>query len=380
MSAGNDLLRRAACLAGAVPGIHPQRRDVAFVAERQDWSIRWDGRYICDGVERLAPGSMRLTDRPYLARDKIVHYGSHYLWNAWYRSLPSGPRYVVTYFHGKPDDGPQARADVDRFMASLPKIACVVTAASAMEARLLDWGVPRSKLVRIALGVDTAHFTPPSPTMREAARKRFDLPADAEIVASFQKDGNGWGEGLEPKLIKGPDLFVAALARLKARGRPVMALLTGPARGYVKRGLEQSGVPYRHVYLDRYLDIVEAYRAADLYLMLSREEGGPKSILEAMASATPLVASDCGMTPDVVVSGVNGISVPLDDADAAADRAFEVLAGEIDRATLIAAGRRTSLDYDWSRIAGEYWTRVYEPLLQGQNPGAAAAPVPKGNV
>ena len=68
------------------------------------------------------------------------------------------------------------------------------------------------------------------------------------MICSFQKDGIGWGEGLEPKLIKGPDIFVETMRNLKAAGLPVVAMLTGPARGYVKLMLDKYNVPFIHNY------------------------------------------------------------------------------------------------------------------------------------
>ena len=70
----------------------------------------------------------------------------------------------------------------------------------------------------------------------------------AFVVGSFQKDGVGWGEGLEPKLVKGPDVLVARARAPRAPEVPeLFVLLTGPARGYVRRELERLGIPYRHV-------------------------------------------------------------------------------------------------------------------------------------
>ena len=46
------------------------------------------------------------------------------------------------------------------------------------------------------------------------------------MVGSFQKDGVGWAEGLEPKLIKGPDVLVAALELLKAEVPELFVVLT----------------------------------------------------------------------------------------------------------------------------------------------------------
>ena len=109
------------------------------------------------------------------------------------------------------------------------------------------------------------------------------------VIGSFQKDGKGWGEGNEPKLIKGPDV-----------------LLTGPARGYVKTGLESLKIPCKHLYLQDYREIGKYYQALDAYLVTSREEGGPKGVLESMASGIPLISTRVGQAQDLVKQGING--------------------------------------------------------------------------
>ena len=66
-----------------------------------------------------------------------------------------------------------------------------------------------STSTRFPLVDDGARGAPPAP--------RSGLPDDAFVVGSFQKDGVGWGDGLEPKLVKGPDVLVEALARAHER-------------------------------------------------------------------------------------------------------------------------------------------------------------------
>jgi glycosyltransferase involved in cell wall biosynthesis len=238
----------------------------------------------------------------------------------------------------------------------------VVTAASEVEHRLLSWGVPRHKLELVPLGVDTALFSPATAEQREQARAALGIPDGTLAVGSFQKDGVGWGDGMEPKLIKGPDLFVDAMARL-ARDLPVMAVLSGPARGYVKAGLEQAGVPFVHRYVEDFRDTAQLWHALDLYLMTSREEGGPKAILEAMASGVPLVSTRTGMAADVIADGVNAALVEHPDAALLAGRAGSLLADARRRAALMEAGRETAERYDWSRTGAMMWERVYKELL-----------------
>jgi glycosyltransferase involved in cell wall biosynthesis len=141
------------------------------------------------------------------------------------------------------------------------------------------------------------------------------LPESAFIVGSFQKDGVGWGEGLQPKEIKGPDTLVATLERLRTRIPELAVLLTGPARGYVRRELERLDILHRHVKLASRDELATAYHALDVYLVTSRQEGGPKSVLESMAAGTPIVTTRVGQATEIVADGVTGLLADVDDVD-----------------------------------------------------------------
>jgi glycosyltransferase involved in cell wall biosynthesis len=114
-------------------------------------------------------------------------------------------------------------------------------------------------------------------------------------------------------------------------------LLSGPARGYVRAGLDRLGIPYVHRRLERYEDVAQLYHALDVYLVPSRQEGGPKSVLEAMASGVPIVSTRVGQATELVRDRVNGRLVDVEDVDALVDALTE------DRlASSVAAGRETA--------------------------------------
>ncbi|MGE5502825.1 MAG: glycosyltransferase family 4 protein [Actinomycetota bacterium] len=358
--AAKALARRALMLAGRVlPGA---ACPVGYVVEAANWSIRWDGTYYAQAVNARHPGTVEVTDRPWRHPGRVLHFGSQFVWELWAAALPAASRPVVTYFHGRPEDGPDMARHVDAFLKSVPRLAKVVTAAAEVEARLLSWGVPRAKLARVPLGVDTALLRPPTADQRAAARAALGIPDGALAIGSFQKDGVGWGEGMEPKLIKGPDLFVEAMRRL-ARDFPVVAVLTGPARGYVKAGLEAAGVPFVHRWVEDFRDLGGCWHALDLYLMTSREEGGPKAVLESMATGVPLVCHRTGMAADVIEDGTNAALVEVGAMDALVARAAALLADQAARAAMAQAGRRTAEGWDWQAMGDILWRDVYAELL-----------------
>jgi glycosyltransferase involved in cell wall biosynthesis len=191
------------------------------------------------------------------------------------------------------------------------------------------------------------------------------LPETAFVAGSFQKDGVGFGEGLEPKLVKGPDVLVSALERLRAAAPELHVLLTGPARGYVRHELERLGIPYRHVLARTRAELGRAYHALDVYLVTSRQEGGPKAVLEAMATGVPLVTTRVGQAQELVEHGRNGLLADVEDVDALAGHAARVLGDAALAASLREAGRATAeryalenLDHEWAPLFEGFVSRV----------------------
>lgn len=335
---------------------------VQFVIEEQDWAIRRVGTGVRDGIERRHPGEVSLCLNAAAASRRVVHHGSQYAWIAWAPFLSRSNRYAVSFFHGKPEDGPDIARHIDQFLASVPRLDRIVASNSLLMERLSGWGVPAGKLVQIPIGTDTTLFQPPSAEQRRAARQRFGVPEGHVAIGSFQKDGVGWGDGMEPKPIKGPDLFVAAVEKI-AREHPVFVLLTGPARGYVKSELEKRGIPFGHHYLADYAELTGAYHALDLYLVTSREEGGPMALMESMASHVPVVSTPVGMAPDLIEDGITGWLAAI-DADAIAETALAALARPDPHAVLTAARAKVAI-CDWQVVADSHWSKVYAPLMEG---------------
>ena len=229
----------------------------------------------------------------------------------------SGNNIGLSYFHGRPGTPgmPEFDACFETMRARHAEIDRIQVTNREMEALVLSTGIDPAKVHRIPIGIDVRVFVPGDESSRRAARARLGLPGSAFVVGSFQKDGVGWGEGLEPKLIKGPDVLLAVAKRLVEDVPELHFLLTGPARGYVRAGLERLGIPYRHLLLSDVDDVAAAYPAIDVCLVASRDEGGPRAVLEALATRVPLVTTRVGQAADLVRHGENGWMVEPEDVD-----------------------------------------------------------------
>lgn len=254
-------------------------------------------------------------------------------------------RLGFAYFHGRPGTPgmPEFDACFETLRRRHAEIDRVQVTSRAMQELILETGITAEKLHRIPIGIDTGVFRPRTPRSRSDARRALGLPESAFVVGSFQKDGVGWGDGLEPKLIKGPDVLLAVAERLRERVPELVVLLTGPSRGYVQAGLERLEIPYRHALLPSVDAVSQAYEAIDVCLVTSRDEGGPRAVLEAMATEVPLVTTRVGQALDLVRHGENGWIVDVEDVDGLVEWTAHVAGaptGEL--AGVLEAGRITA--------------------------------------
>ena len=119
-------------------------------------------------------------------------------------------------------------------------------------------------------------------------------------------------------------------------------MLTGPARGFIKNGLRDLNIDYYHFKLDDYSKISNFYSVLDLYIIASREEGGPRAVLESMASGVPLVTTKVGQAMDLVSHKINGWMVEVEDLDGLISCCEEVIENRYDSKSLIYNARQTA--------------------------------------
>ncbi|MCS6771592.1 MAG: glycosyltransferase [Kiritimatiellae bacterium] len=273
-------------------------------------------------------------------------------------------RVGLAYYHGLPDTPghPEFNLLFEQFRRLHQRLDAVQVSHRAMRDFLANSGVAEEKLHLIPIGFHAEWFRPPSPDDRKKVRQWLGFPESAFVVGSFQKDGSGWGEGLEPKYIKGPDVLVAALKALRLQIPELHVLLTGPARGFVKRELTAAGIPWQHRIVRRYRQTVLMYYALDAYLIASRQEGGPKAVLESMATATPVISTKVGQASDLIVHGLNGFLVEVGDADGLAYWTGRVARDSELRARLVENGIRTAAlnSYDAQL---PLWRNLFDSLI-----------------
>ncbi len=223
----------------------------------------------------------------------------------------------------------------------------IAVSAGLRELALRTW--PEGRIEVVPNGVDLERFRP------------------AENVVA--RDGTALVVVAVARLveIKGLQHLIAAVAQAPADVRSRIRLRlcgTGPYESELRRRAREAGLEAQVDFagLVPYERIPEELRGADVFALPSLQEGLPLSLLEAMASGLPVVASAVGGIPAVVRDGANGCLAPAGDA-AALGAALVRLAGDpARRARLGEAARRAAQAWSWDSIWERHEALLSDPL------------------
>lgn len=337
--------------------------EVVYISETADWVIDWIWKWIHKNVSQKNTFKFKHEENPKFLSHRVLHFGSvHAFISQQDRIDFSTNKIIVTFFHGDFGISPEMDQTIHQLIGLKDRIDCIVVSCSQMQQRLVKWGIKEDKIKKIGLGTDLSHFKPLDDEERAELRAELGISRESLCIGSFQKDGEGWGEGNTPKMVKGPDLFVDAVKEI-SKTKPVHCLLAGPSRGYIKKRLDEESISYSHYYVKDQKEILKYYGALDFYLISSREEGGPLSLLESLATRTPLISTPVGMAIDLIESGQNAMMSSKIDSDELVKCVLQWLHYEDnERAQILEAGVKTVQPYDWKVLSQQY-IELYQLFL-----------------
>jgi glycosyltransferase involved in cell wall biosynthesis len=232
----------------------------------------------------------------------------------------------------------------------------VVAVGRAVRRALVDnEGLPGSRVQVIYNGISCAPFAHAAGS-RETVRGELRLAPDDFVACQVGR--------LEP--IKDHATAMRALARVLTRRPDARLVLVGdgPEKGRLQELAGRLGVSSHVRFLGMRHDVPRVLAAADLLLLTSTSEGIPLALIEGMAAGLPVVSTNVGGVPEVVVHETTGLLAPAGDEAALAGGILRLAQDASLRRQMGEHGRqRAQTTFSEDRMYAGY-RALYDEMLQ----------------
>jgi len=227
--------------------------------------------------------------------------------------------------------------------------------------------------------------------LRQETYDHFEVTKDVEVIPNFidtdrfvRQDKEHFKQALCPngekvivhisnfRPVKNAQQVVEVFRRLQNGTSNVKLLLVGdgPDRVPTERKVRELGVSDDVRFLGKQDPVEEILSIADVFLMPSGSETFGLAALEAMACEVPVVASDVGGLPELIVHGETGFLCPLDDLEEFTACTRKLLIDEALHDEMAAAARTRAIEtFDIDRVVPryeEYYERVCEAAIPAE--------------
>jgi glycosyltransferase involved in cell wall biosynthesis len=251
---------------------------------------------------------------------------------------------------------------IDRCLAPLTsKIVCNTYAGVQIEQQL---GIASNRIMCIYNGIDLSKFETVFDTIQK--RKEIGLPNQAQVVGIIANLHYHY---------KGHSYFLKSAKLIVQKMPDVRFLIIGDG-GLKKQLMDLSsnlGVSKNVMFLGFRSDIPELLSVMDVLVLASLREGFSNAILEAMAAMKPVVATNVGGNPEVIIDGVTGLIVPPKDPHSMAQAILNLLQNEDLAQQMGEAGRRRVENHFTIDVITQKYIQLYDSLLATQKHNSKGA-------
>jgi len=159
---------------------------------------------------------------------------------------------------------------------------------------------------------------------------------------------------------------VKIFARVRARVPSRLLMVgDGPDRAKIESYCRDTGLCDSITFIGNLPLVEEILVGADLFLLPSESESFGLAALEALSCKVPVIATEVGGLPEVVVDGENGYLRGVGQVEEMADLAIELLEDEPRRTAFGEAGRRRTLELFREEVVVESYREIYQRVLEG---------------
>jgi len=220
-------------------------------------------------------------------------------------------------------------------------------------------GFPPEKIKVIPNGVDTNRFSP-NPD-HEGKKTLLGFAPQDKIIGTVGR--------LMP--VKNQQMLIQAFATLVGHCPDAKLVLVGdgPLRNELTQLASSLGIAPSIHFLGRRSDVPAVLQAMDLFVLPSISEGMSNTILEAMSCGLPVVATDVGGNPEIIIDNVTGRLVQSDNVEELAD-ILTFLFDHPDQLQVMGRSSRKHIEDNYSiQTMINNYERLYQELYHAQSAG-----------
>lgn len=231
----------------------------------------------------------------------------------------------------------------------------VLSVSEDLKLHIVNLGIDENNVIVVPNGVDTEKFKPAG---KENARKLLNLPLDKNIILFVGA----------LRSIKGVDYLIEAAKNFVDSNTELY--LVGRDDG-LKKSLKKMAQDFKITDFIKFIgpvnheDIPLWVSASDILVLPSLSEGRPNVVLEAFACEVPVVATDVGGIPELIINGETGYLVPAKNPLELSEKVNKLLGDENQREKMGKCGRKSIIQrgLTWEAHAKKT-VDIYSKLLQ----------------
>ncbi len=196
-----------------------------------------------------------------------------------------------------------------------PHVDRILTVSDAIRRVLIEDGIEESRVTTVRSGFVSGQFDD-NADVRDL-RAELGISKDAVVIVNVA--------ALAPHKSQTDLLKAAAIVVQKHPDVRFLIAGEGELRKTLEKNSNSLGLGDSVIFLGFIKDIEAVFKAADIFAMSSSEEGLGTSILDAMYFNLPIVTTNAGGIPEIVLDGINGLIVPVADFEQLADKVCQLI-------------------------------------------------------
>lgn len=162
------------------------------------------------------------------------------------------------------------------------------------------------------------------------------------------------------------DLLKIAEMLKKSHSKTKLYIIgNGPLKNSIKKGIKKNGLNNVEMISQlKHPELIKYYQRAKIFVLPTYYEGFPTTVLEAMACALPVIATNVSGIPEQIDEGVNGFMITPGDIQSFYKRIVELLESPEKRLTMGQNARKKVFEkFTWNRVAKKI-ADMYEQMLK----------------